>query len=106
MGTCPPRPPRRIARARRGRRGLVSPPDSADNRQVLGSGSTQYGRQPWPIVRAVCLLDTDSHELLDAALGDYGCGELTLTAGLRGLDHAITLFDCAYFSAAFLMDWQ
>lgn len=82
------------------------PPDSADNRQVLGSGSTQYGRQPWPIVRAVCLLDTDSHELLDAALGDYGCGELTLTAGLRGLDHAITLFDCAYFSAAFLMDWQ
>lgn len=58
------------------------------------------------MVRAVCLLDTDSHELLDAALGDYGCGELTLAAGLRGLDHAITLFDRAYFSAAFLMDWQ
>lgn len=83
-----------------------SAPDSADNRQVLGSGQTQYGPQPWPMVRAVCLLDTDSHELLDAKLGDYRCGELTLAAGLRGLDDSITLFDRAYFSAAFLLDWQ
>ncbi len=83
-----------------------SAPDSADNRQVLGSGQTQYGPQPWPMVRAVCLLDTDSHELLDAKLGDYGQGELTLAAGLRGLDHSITLFDRAYFSAAFLLDWH
>ena len=83
-----------------------SAPDSANNRQVLGSGQTQYGPQPWPMVRAVCLLDTDSHELLDAKLGDYSCGELTLAAGLRGLDHSITLFDRAYFSSAFLLDWQ
>lgn len=83
-----------------------SAPDSADNRQVLGSGQTQYGPQPWPMVRAVCLLDTDSHELLDAKLGDYHCGELTLAAGLSALDHSITLFDRAYFSAAFLLDWQ
>jgi hypothetical protein len=83
-----------------------SAPDSADNRQALGSGLTQYGPQPWPMVRGVCLLDTDSHELLDAKLGDYHCGELTLAADLRGLDHSITLFDRAYFSAAFLMDWQ
>jgi hypothetical protein len=54
----------------------------------------------------VCLLDTDSHELLDARLGDYRQGELTLAAGLCGLDHSITLFDRAYFSAAFLLDWQ
>ena len=39
-----------------------SAPDSADNRQELGSGQTPYGPQPWPMVRAVCLLDTDSHE--------------------------------------------
>lgn len=68
-----------------------SAPDSQDNRQELGSGQTQYGPQPWPMVRAVCLLDTDSHELLDARLGDYGCGELTLAAGLR---------------AAFLLQWS
>ena len=30
-----------------------SAPDSANNRQVLGSGQTQYGPQPWPMVRAV-----------------------------------------------------
>jgi hypothetical protein len=83
-----------------------SAPDSQDNRQALGSGLTQYGPQPWPMVRGVCLLDTDSHELLDAKLGDYHCGELTLAADLRGLDHSITLFDRAYFSSAFLLDWQ
>jgi hypothetical protein len=40
--------------------------------------------------------------LLDA--NDYHQGELTLAAGLRGLDHSITLFDRTYFSAAFLLD--
>lgn len=83
-----------------------SAPDSQDNRNVLGSGQTQYGPQPWPMVRAVCLLDTDSHELLDAKVGDYSQGELTLAARLQGEDHSITLFDRAYFSAAFLLAWQ
>ncbi len=83
-----------------------SAPDSQENRQTLGSGQTQLGPQPWPMVRAVCLLDTDSHELLDASLGNYHQGELTLAAHLRGIDHSITLFDRAYFSAAFLLDWQ
>jgi hypothetical protein len=83
-----------------------SAPDSADNRQTLGSGATQYGPQPWPMVRGVGLIDTDSHELLDAKLGDYHCGEVTLAAQLKGLDESITLFDRAYFSAALLLDWQ
>jgi hypothetical protein len=34
------------------------------------------------------------------------CGELSLAAQLRGEDHSVTLFDRAYFSAAFLLDWQ
>lgn len=46
-----------------------SAPRQRSNRQVLGSGSAQYGPQPWPMVRAACLLDTDSHELLDARWG-------------------------------------
>ena len=80
--------------------GMVwSAPDSADNRQLLGSGKTQYGPQLWPMVRTVVCL-------LDARPGDYHCGELTLAADLRGLDHSITLFDRAYFSSAFLLDWH
>lgn len=58
------------------------------------------------MVRGVCLHDTDSHELLNAKLGGYHKGELTLAADLRGLNHSIMLFDRAYFSAAFLLDWQ
>jgi len=33
-------------------------------------------------------------------------GEVRLTAQLRGQDHSAMLFDQAYFSAAFLLDWQ
>lgn len=32
---------------------LWSAPDSADNRQTLGSGATQYGTQPWPMARGL-----------------------------------------------------
>lgn len=51
-------------------------------------------------------MDTHSHELLDAQLGGMDCGELSLAAQLQGEDHSLTLFDRAYFSAAFLLDWQ
>ena len=51
-------------------------------------------------------MDTHNHELLDAKLGAMDCGELSLAAQLRGEDHSVTLFDRAYFSAAFLLDWQ
>ncbi len=81
-------------------------PDTPDNRQHLGSCSTQHGPLPWPQIRATCLMDTHSHELLDAKLGAMDSGELSLAAQLQGEDHSVTLFDRAYFSAAFLLDWQ
>ncbi|WP_296734883.1 hypothetical protein [Variovorax sp.] len=51
-------------------------------------------------------MDTHSHELLDARIGGMDCGELSLAAQLKCVDHAVTLFDRAYFSTAFLLDWQ
>jgi hypothetical protein len=47
-----------------------SAPHSQDNRQQLGSGQTQYGPQPWPMVRAVCLLDTD--RAMSCSMPDWG----------------------------------
>ncbi|QJD66428.1 IS4 family transposase [Xanthomonas campestris pv. badrii] len=81
-------------------------PDTAENRADLGSCSNQHGPLSWPQIRATCLMDTHSHELLDAKLGGMDCGELSLAAQLQGQDHSVTLFDRAYFSAAFLLDWQ
>ena len=81
-------------------------PDTPENRQSLGSCATQHGPLPWPQIRAVCLMDVLSHELLDARLGGMNCGELTLAAQMQGIDHSVTVFDRAYFSAAFLLDWQ
>lgn len=83
-----------------------SAPDTAENRAELGSGSTQHGPLPWPQLRAVCLLDTETHELLDARIGAMAHGELTLAGELQGLDQSLTVFDRAYFSAAFLLRWQ
>ena len=83
-----------------------SAPDTPDNRAQLGSCSNQHGPLSWPQIRATCLMDTHSHELLDAKLGAMDCGELSLAAQLRGQDYSVTLFDRAYFSAAFLLDWQ
>lgn len=83
-----------------------SAPDTAENRQSLGCSATQHGPLPWSQVRAVCLLDTHSHALLDARIGDMSRGELTLAADLQGVDQSLTIFDRAYFSAAFLLGWQ
>lgn len=83
-----------------------SAPDTPENRLELGSCSTQHGPLPWPQIRATCLMDTHNHELLDARSGGMDSGELSLAAQLEGEDHSVTLFDRAYFSAAFLLDWQ
>lgn len=83
-----------------------SAPDTPPNRLGLGSCANQHGQGSWPQIRAVCLMDTYSHELLDAQLGGMPQGELTLAAELQAPDHTLTIFDRAYFSATFLLDWQ
>ena len=83
-----------------------SAPDTPENRANFGSCSTQHGPLPWPQIRAVCLMDTCTHQLIDARIGAMDCGELSLASQLQGLDHSLTVFDRAYFSAAFLLGWQ
>lgn len=80
--------------------------DTPEKRQSLGCCANQHGQGSSPQIRAVCLMDTYSHELLDARLGAMTQGELTLAAALAGCDQSLTVFDRAYFSAAFLLDWQ
>ena len=81
-------------------------PDTPENRSHFGSPYTQYGPSSWPQVRAVCLMDTQTHGLLDAHISGVDQGELTLAANLQAPDDTLTVFDRAYFSAAFLLDWQ
>jgi hypothetical protein len=83
-----------------------STPDTPENRQALGECANQHGVGAWPQIRAVCLMDTHSHELLDARMGGMDQGELTLAASLQAPDHSLTVFDRAYFSAAHLLAWQ
>lgn len=84
-----------------------STPDTPENRQALGrERDSQHGAGAWPQIRAVCLMDTYSHELLDASMGGMDKGELTLAASLQAPDHSLTVFDRAYFSAAHLLAWQ
>lgn len=83
-----------------------STPDTPENRQALGDCANQHGAGAWPQIRAVCLMDTHSHELLDACIGGMDQGELTLASSLNAPDHSLTVFDRAYFSAAHLLAWQ
>lgn len=52
------------------------------NRVKLGSCANQNNEGGWCQMRAVCLMDTRSHEQLDAHIGAMTQGELTLTADL------------------------
>lgn len=85
-----------------------SAPDTPENRLEFGGGASQYGAGSWPQVRGVCLMDTDTHLLLGADFGSFATGELSYADPLRqqAPDYSLTLFDRAYFSAAFLLRWQ
>ncbi len=81
-------------------------PHTPDNFSHFGSSKGKTASATWPQARAVCLMNTQSHELIDAQLGDMSQGELTLAHRLSVPHDSITLFDRAYFSADFLMSWQ
>ncbi|WP_291921292.1 transposase domain-containing protein [Limnohabitans sp.] len=51
-------------------------PDTPDNRLALGSSSNQHGSGGWPQIRAVCLMDTYSHEAPVHHIAD-GCESLS-----------------------------
>lgn len=85
-----------------------SMPDTPENREAFSGGRNQHGAGAWPQARGVCLMDTYSHLIRAACFGDYAVGELSYARELADTvcDHSLTIFDRAYYSAAFLLDWQ
>lgn len=83
-------------------------PDTSANLEHFGRPSNNHGDGAWPQLRAVCLMDTYTHLIRAASFGDYRTGELTFATPLMQAvpDDSLTIFDRAYFSAAFLLDWQ
>lgn len=85
---------------------VFSVPHTPENLHYFGSSQGKTAQAPYPQVRAVCLINTHSHEMLDAQIGDMRKGELTLARELTPPACSLTLFDRAYFSADFLLHWQ
>lgn len=83
-------------------------PDTPANGEQFGRASNASARGAWPQLRAVCLMDTYTHLIRAAEFGDYGTAEVNLAKALmhKVPDESLTIFDRAYFSAAFLFDWQ
>nr|WP_308632490.1 IS4 family transposase [Massilia sp. YIM B02763] len=83
-------------------------PDTPANSEQFGRGSNANSNGAWPQLCAVCLMDTYTHLIRAAEFGDYGTGELSFARPLmhKVPDESLTIFDRAYFSAAFLLDWQ
>jgi hypothetical protein len=83
-------------------------PDTDANLEQFGRPANGHGSGAWPQLRAVCLMDTYTHLIRAANFGDYRTGELSFAAPLMKAvpDDSLTIFDRAYFSAAFLLDWQ
>lgn len=85
-----------------------STPETAEHREAFGGGRSQHGDGSWPQVRAVCLMDVHTHLIRAAAFGAYTTGELSYANELIAAtpDDSLTIFDRAYYSAAFLLAWQ
>ena len=85
---------------------VYSLPYTDENLQYFSSSKGRTKEAPYPQMRSVCLINTDTHEIIDTTLGDMGQGEITLARQLNIQDNSITLFDRAYFSADLLISWQ
>ncbi|MBW8898218.1 MAG: IS4 family transposase [Massilia sp.] len=87
---------------------IWSLPDTAENGKEFGRASNANATGAWPQLRAACLMDTYTHLIRAAEFGDYRTGELNFAKPLMHAvpDDSLTIFDRAYFSAAFLLDWQ
>ncbi|EEY94559.1 transposase, IS4 family [Acinetobacter johnsonii SH046] len=83
-----------------------SMPHTDENFRHFGSSKGKTIAAPWPQARAVCLINTNTHEVIDAGIGSMDQGELTLAKKLKVPANSLTLFDRAYFSADFLSGWQ
>ena len=83
-------------------------PDTLENCEKFGKQSNGTATGAWPQLRAVCLMDTYTHLIRAAEFGDYRIGELSFAKPLMHAvpDNSLSIFDRAYFSAAFLLDWQ
>lgn len=81
-------------------------PHTDENFKHFGSSKGKTALAPNPQVRAVCLVNTHTHEVIDAQIGSMDQGELTLAKDLCTPENTLTLFDRAYFSADFLIGWQ
>lgn len=87
---------------------IWSVPDTSLNCEHFERPSNATAQGAWPQLRAVCLMDTYSHLIRAAEFGGYRTAERTLVKPLIHAvpDNSLTIFDRAYFSAAFLLDWQ
>ena len=83
-------------------------PDTPANCEKFTRATNANSAGAWPQLRAVCLMDTYSHVIRAANFDDYRTAELNLARPLMQAvaDESLTIFDRAYFSAAFLLDWQ
>lgn len=87
--------------------GIVwSMPDTPENFEHFRSTQGKTTKVTWPQARATCLINVNTHEILDAEIGEGYKGELTLAKELNIPNDSVTLFDRAYFSADFLLHWQ
>ena len=80
--------------------------DSEENANEFGFISNTH--KPYPQLRFVSLISTETRMVLDAAFDGCHTGEVTLAQRLVQdvPDNSLTLFDRCYFSADLFLSWE